>query len=131
MSVGDMKQRIRERAYELWEREGRPHGRHLDHWVQAEGEARLGKIGGFEGFAAERPSEAMQPSGGVERGLGGAPASDHASAVRGGAEPLTGGQPARASEPGQSLAEKPSSSRRKPGERQDEPAPKRGGRRKQ
>ena len=29
------KQKIRERAYELWEREGRPEGRHDDHWHQA------------------------------------------------------------------------------------------------
>jgi hypothetical protein len=27
--------RIRERAYQIWEREGRPHGRDYDHWVQA------------------------------------------------------------------------------------------------
>jgi len=30
--------RIRERAYQLWEQEGRPQGRHLDHWLQAEHE---------------------------------------------------------------------------------------------
>lgn len=29
---------IEERAYALWESEGRPHGRHLDHWQQAETE---------------------------------------------------------------------------------------------
>ncbi|WP_448206624.1 DUF2934 domain-containing protein [Azospirillum sp. sgz302134] len=27
--------RIRERAYEIWEREGRPEGRHAEHWDQA------------------------------------------------------------------------------------------------
>ena len=26
------------RAYELWQREGSPHGRDVDHWVQAERE---------------------------------------------------------------------------------------------
>ena len=26
------------RAYELWQREGCPHGRDVDHWVQAERE---------------------------------------------------------------------------------------------
>ena len=26
---------IRMRAYHIWEREGRPHGRDLEHWVQA------------------------------------------------------------------------------------------------
>ena len=28
-------QAIRERAYTIWEREGRPHGRERDHWLQA------------------------------------------------------------------------------------------------
>ena len=27
---------IRERAYQIWEREGRPHGRDFEHWVQAQ-----------------------------------------------------------------------------------------------
>lgn len=27
--------RIRDRAYDLWERDGRPEGRHDDHWHQA------------------------------------------------------------------------------------------------
>jgi hypothetical protein len=30
--------RIRERSYQIWEQEGRPEGRHLDHWLQAEHE---------------------------------------------------------------------------------------------
>ena len=29
---------IRERAYAIWEQEGRPDGRHLDHWLRAEAE---------------------------------------------------------------------------------------------
>lgn len=29
---------VRERAYAIWEEEGRPEGRHLDHWVRAEAE---------------------------------------------------------------------------------------------
>lgn len=28
-------QRIRERAYQLWEQDGRPHGRDWDHWERA------------------------------------------------------------------------------------------------
>jgi hypothetical protein len=28
--------KVRERAYQLWEDEGRPHGRHDEHWFQAE-----------------------------------------------------------------------------------------------
>jgi hypothetical protein len=31
-------ERIRTRAYEIWEREGRPHRRHDDHWRRAEAE---------------------------------------------------------------------------------------------
>lgn len=34
----DLNDRIRERAYELWEREGRPHGRDSEHWKTAEKE---------------------------------------------------------------------------------------------
>jgi len=34
----DLESRIRERAYRLWEREGRPEGRSLDHWLEAERE---------------------------------------------------------------------------------------------
>ena len=31
-------ERIRERAYELWEQAGRPEGRAVEHWLQAETE---------------------------------------------------------------------------------------------
>jgi hypothetical protein len=34
----DILRRIRERSYQIWEQEGRPDGRHLDHWLQAEHE---------------------------------------------------------------------------------------------
>jgi hypothetical protein len=34
----DIPRRIRERSYQIWEQEGRPEGRHLDHWLQAEHE---------------------------------------------------------------------------------------------
>jgi hypothetical protein len=35
---GELQQRIQQRAYELWENEGRPHGREQAHWQQAERE---------------------------------------------------------------------------------------------
>ena len=38
MTAIDALQRIRERSYQLWDQEGRPEGRHLDHWLQAEQE---------------------------------------------------------------------------------------------
>jgi hypothetical protein len=31
-------QRVRERAYEIWERTGRPEGKAAEHWLQAEAE---------------------------------------------------------------------------------------------
>ena len=31
-------QEIAHRAYAMWEQEGRPHGRNLDHWLKAEKE---------------------------------------------------------------------------------------------
>jgi hypothetical protein len=34
----DREQLLRERAYAIWEREGRPHGRDRDHWFAAERE---------------------------------------------------------------------------------------------
>ena len=34
--------RIRQRAYELWEKDGRPEGRHAEHWERARRE--LGKV---------------------------------------------------------------------------------------
>lgn len=40
-------QDIAARAYQLWEEEGRPHGRDLDHWTKAASE--LGKNGNGNG----------------------------------------------------------------------------------
>jgi hypothetical protein len=125
MPGGDDKQRIRERAYELWEREGRPHGRHIDHWMQAEREtggpgaegiARAGE--GDAGLFGEEPGSrergSRQPSGGAERGFGAA--ASH---------------PARPHEPGQGVVDKPSRSRRKTGEELSESGAKRNQRRKE
>jgi hypothetical protein len=42
-------QAIRERAYAIWEEEGRPEGRHLDHWLRAEVEV---------GYAGKEPGSA-------------------------------------------------------------------------
>ena len=33
--MSDREDRIRQKAYALWEADGRPEGRHEDHWVQA------------------------------------------------------------------------------------------------
>ena len=34
----DLEEMIRHRAHEIWEQEGRPHGRHEEHWQRAAGE---------------------------------------------------------------------------------------------
>jgi Protein of unknown function (DUF2934) len=31
----DLEERIRERAFQIWDREGRPHGRDREHWDMA------------------------------------------------------------------------------------------------
>jgi len=36
--VLDRQELVRRRAYEMWEQQGRPHGRHADHWIVAERE---------------------------------------------------------------------------------------------
>lgn len=36
--TADRDDRIRQRAHELWEAEGRPEGRHAEHWEQARSE---------------------------------------------------------------------------------------------
>jgi hypothetical protein len=38
MTNSDLKERIRRRAYILWEQEGRPEGRADEHWLRAEAE---------------------------------------------------------------------------------------------
>lgn len=49
---------IRERAYAIWEQEGRPDGREWDHWARAAGEI------GSNGIAAAASSEPAKPGRG-------------------------------------------------------------------
>jgi hypothetical protein len=44
---GERERNIRERAYAIWEKEGRPDGKSLDHWLQAEAEIGDEKIIGI------------------------------------------------------------------------------------
>ena len=37
---GDFEEQVRRRAYEIYESQGRPHGRDQEHWQQAEAEVR-------------------------------------------------------------------------------------------
>jgi hypothetical protein len=59
----DLEQRIRERAYEIWENEGCPQGRGDDHWQQAcaeyrdaQAEAQAGSGSGI-GTGEDRPAD--------------------------------------------------------------------------
>ena len=45
---------IRERAYAIWEEEGRPHGKDLDHWHRAEAQ--------INAAAARQQNPAVAPS---------------------------------------------------------------------
>ena len=56
----DREERIKERAYAIWLAEGRVHGKHHDHWHQAEREiaAEEGAGTAAGGAAARRPSRA-------------------------------------------------------------------------
>lgn len=56
----DTEQRVRERAHQIWEEEGRPHGRHDAHWQlareQVAGVQALEEMGGPLPEAAEPPA---------------------------------------------------------------------------
>lgn len=56
LGAGDEDQRVRERAYRIWEEEGRPHGRHEEHWQRARSETGSGLGAAAQGFReADRP----------------------------------------------------------------------------
>jgi DUF2934 family protein len=52
----DKEARIRERAYEIWVRDGRPHGRDAEHWQKAEAE-----IAAESGAAGDRAAAGSKP----------------------------------------------------------------------
>jgi hypothetical protein len=47
---------IRIRSYEIWEREGRPEGQHVDHWLQALEELRA------EALTSPAPERGARPA---------------------------------------------------------------------
>jgi Protein of unknown function (DUF2934) len=68
MDTVDLIDRIRRRAYEIWEREGWPHGRHLDHWLRAASEIRGSpKTPGPAGKSARRKKRSTRESAPVSR----------------------------------------------------------------
>jgi hypothetical protein len=60
----DPTEKIARRAYELWEAEGRPDGRHHEHWLQAEQEL------GLEAPEPADPHPGMMGDGTEEQNLG-------------------------------------------------------------
>ena len=60
----NLEARIRERAYQIWEREGRPDGKHLEHWRRAEQEVKSQAERGVLERSIERPTSAprMHPT---------------------------------------------------------------------
>ncbi|HEX2529717.1 MAG TPA: DUF2934 domain-containing protein [Geminicoccus sp.] len=58
-------QKVRERAYQLWETEGRPEGRDHEFWFRAEQEA--GLVTGEERGGEQAPSSDLEPDLGAAR----------------------------------------------------------------
>ena len=79
----DRDERIRQRAHELWEREGRPHGRHDDHWQQAREEidAEALQMDSMKGVSADPAQDSPAPK---RRGR---PAKSDATEAAAGAAP--------------------------------------------
>jgi len=59
----ERERRIRERAYQLWEQDGRPHGRHDNHWHQASQEV------GDDLFDQQGATEGQDRPGALDGGL--------------------------------------------------------------
>lgn len=62
---GQHEDRVRERAYQLWEKEGRPEGQHLHHWRRAEEELQ----GRSPAGGNERASDEVEETEGATRAL--------------------------------------------------------------
>jgi hypothetical protein len=59
-------ERIRQRAYHIWEREGRPEGRHEQHWAQASRE--IAAEGGTSTAPGDSPTPTAPDHGGTTPG---------------------------------------------------------------
>ena len=94
----DREERIRKRAYEIWEREGRQEGSHEAHWSQAQEELR-----------AEEPAEGAQDETNVgEPASSGETGTDKAPAIAGDEKPGPEDSPAQVRPAGkESVADKP------------------------
>jgi hypothetical protein len=93
---GSLQERIKQRAYELWEADGRPHGKDAEHWARAERELTQGGAGyasaktgngkasnGASAKAASRsPSAAASKAGAGKPGTGAGPRPGSSSPAR-------------------------------------------------
>ncbi|WP_406858010.1 DUF2934 domain-containing protein [Alsobacter sp. KACC 23698] len=77
----DLEVRIRERAYELWTQEGRPHGRERDHWDQARRELTTPGGDAVAATEAKRESAVAEQAAGRGRKRAKAPGSTPAEAA--------------------------------------------------
>ena len=68
--------RIRERADAIWEREGRPEGRHMEHWAEAERQLAA------EAAAQTAPEIAFGPDAGLRTPSSGSERHLHEAAER-------------------------------------------------
>ena len=59
----DREERIRRRAYAIWQSEGHAHGRHEDHWHRAEREIAAEEAGASKGPASKGPGRDAAGSG--------------------------------------------------------------------
>ncbi|QQP91122.1 DUF2934 domain-containing protein [Skermanella sp. TT6] len=55
--------RVRQRAYEIWQQEGQPEGKQQEHWEQA-----MREVGGGQGEGQGAPGEDMQSGAGLQSG---------------------------------------------------------------
>ena len=84
----DWEERIRARAYEIWEREGRQEGSHLAHWEQAENELRVEEGGERQKVENDAATPPASGSGNGDQSSGSASSANPGA---GGGSPDTGG----------------------------------------
>lgn len=79
-------ERVRQRAYALWEQEGHIHGRNLEHWLQAERE--LAQATNAQGMTSEAPTTKRRSrSASAKSATSGASAARSESSSRGKGNP--------------------------------------------
>jgi Protein of unknown function (DUF2934) len=64
----DRNRHIEQRAYEIWEAEGRPHGKHDEHWHRAAQEIGGGRVGAGPPAKSAPASKAGGPKGQAKAG---------------------------------------------------------------